>query len=124
MSLVLVVDDFQDARELYCECLRLAGHETAEASNGASAVQQAMVLVPDVILMDLAMPVMDGVEATRRLKADERTSAIRIIALTGYAGTRHAADARAAGCETVLIKPVLPSDLVRAVKEALGQSPT
>src|SRR4029450_9860744 len=75
--LVLVVDDFDDARDLYRTCLEQAGYRTAEARNGAEAVDRAIELRPDVVLLDLAMPVLDGVEAARRLKADERTRARR-----------------------------------------------
>jgi two-component system, cell cycle response regulator DivK len=122
--LVLVVDDFDDARELYCACLEQAGYLTAEARNGAEAIDRAIELRPDVVLLDLAMPVLDGVEAARRLKADERTRDSRLLALTGYAVARYADAARAAGCERVLVKPVLPSDLVTAIGEILGRVPS
>lgn len=118
-SLVLVVDDFDDARELYCACLKHAGYRTAEARNGEEAVARAFELRPNLVLLDLAMPVMDGVEAARRLKADERTRDTPLVALTGYAVARYADAARQAGCERVLIKPVLPSDLISAVGELL-----
>ena len=122
--LVLVVDDFDDARELYCACLEQAGYRTAEARNGAEAIERAIDLRPDVVLLDLAMPVLDGVEAARRLKADERTRDSRLLALTGFAVARYADAARGAGCERVLIKPVLPSDLVSAIGEILGEAPS
>ena len=93
-ALVLVVDDFDDARELYCACLEQAGYRTAEARNGLEAVERALEVRPDVVLLDLAMPVMDGVEAARRLKADDRTRDIHLIALTGYAVARYAEAAR------------------------------
>lgn len=118
--LVLVVDDFDDARDLYRTCLEQAGYRTAEARNGAEAIDRAIELRPDVVLLDLAMPVLDGVEAARRLKADDRTRDSRLLVLTGYAVARYAEPARAAGCERVLVKPVLPSDLVDAIGELLG----
>jgi CheY-like chemotaxis protein len=120
-ALVLVVDDFDDARELYRACLEQAGYRTAEARNGQEAVERAIELQPAVVLLDLAMPVMDGVEAARRLKADERTRDAHLIALTGYAVARYAQAARDAGCERVLVKPVLPSDLVLTVEDILRQ---
>ena len=123
-SLVLVVDDFDDARELYCACLAQAGYRTAEARNGLEAVERAIALRPDVVLLDLAMPIMDGVEAARRIKADARTHNTRLLALTGYAVARYADEARDAGCERVLVKPVLPTDLVLAVGEILGRVPS
>ena len=69
--LILVVDDYQDAREMYAEYLQFSGFRVAEARNGNEAVDQAFALKPDLILMDLSLPGMDGWEATRRLKADE-----------------------------------------------------
>ena len=120
-SLVLVVDDFDDARELYRACLEHAGYRTAEARNGEEAVACAFPLRPDLVLLDLAMPVMDGVEAAPRLKADERTRHTPLVALTGYAVARYADSARQAGWARVLIKPVLPSDLVSTVNEILGR---
>ena len=75
--LVLVVDDFQDNREMYCEYLEFAGFRVIEAANGQEAVDQAFEKLPDVIIMDLSLPVMDGWEATRLLKGDARTSGER-----------------------------------------------
>jgi CheY-like chemotaxis protein len=84
-SLILVVDDYQDAREMYAEYLQYSGFRVAEAKNGNEAVAQARSLKPDLILMDLSLPGMDGWEATRVLKADEETRHIPIVALTGHA---------------------------------------
>ena len=71
--LVLVVDDYQDAREMYAEYLEFSGFRVEQATNGAEALDKAFALLPDVILMDLSLPIIDGWEATRRLKGDERT---------------------------------------------------
>ena len=117
--LVLIVDDFQDARELYCEYLTFCGYRVAEAQNGAEAIKKAIKLTPDLILMDLSMPVVDGWEATRRLKADGRTRTIPVVALTGHAMAGHAESARAAGCDLVVTKPCLPQDLVTKIVEVL-----
>lgn len=118
-ALVLIVDDFQDARELYCEYLTFCGYRVAEAQNGAEAIKKALKLSPDLILMDLSMPVVDGWEATRRLKADARTRGIPVVALTGHAMAGHAESARAAGCDVVVTKPCLPQDLVSRIAEIL-----
>ena len=83
--LILVVDDYEDAREMYAEYLRFCGFRVAEARNGNEALEQAFALVPDLILMDLSLPGMDGWEATRQLKSDERTRNIPVVALTGHA---------------------------------------
>ena len=77
---VLLVDDYPDAREMYTEYLEFSGFEVVEAGNGMEALQRAVDTTPDIILMDLSLPVMDGWEATRRLKADKRTAAIPVVA--------------------------------------------
>jgi two-component system cell cycle response regulator DivK len=82
---VLLVDDYPDAREMYSEYLEFSGFDVVEAGNGMEALQRAVDTAPDIILMDLSLPVMDGWEATRRLKADQRTRAIPVVALTGHA---------------------------------------
>ena len=117
--LVLVVDDYQDAREMYAEYLEFSGFRTAEARNGAEALEKAFALTPDVILMDLSLPVMDGWEATRRLRADARTRNIPIVALTGHALSGHADGAKDAGCDAYVTKPCLPDALVQEVKRIL-----
>src|SRR5436853_1384595 len=81
---VLVVDDYPDAREMYGEYLEYSGYEVVQAANGVEALQRAVDDAPDIILMDLSLPVMDGWEATRRLKADARTASIPVVALTGH----------------------------------------
>ena len=82
---VLIVDDYPDAREMYSEYLQFSGFDVVEAANGMEALQRAVDAAPDIILMDLSLPVMDGWEATRRLKADKRTAGIPVVALTGHA---------------------------------------
>jgi two-component system, cell cycle response regulator DivK len=118
--LVLVVDDYADAREMYAEYLEFSGFRVAEAKNGAEALDKAFELAPDVILMDLSLPVMDGWEATRRLKADERTRGIPVVALTGHALSGHSNGARDAGCDAFVTKPCLPDALVQEVKKQLA----
>ena len=113
--LVLVVEDYQDAREMYAAYLQFSGYRVAEASNGLEAVEKARELLPAIILMDLALPKMDGWEATRLLKADERTRNIPIVALTGHALAGHAEGARQAGCDAFVTKPCLPDALVACV---------
>lgn len=119
--LVLVVDDYQDAREMYAEYLEFSGFRVAEAKNGQEALDKAFELVPDVILMDLSLPVMDGWEATRRLKRDARTRAIPVVALTGHALKGHSEDANEAGCDAYVTKPCLPDALVEQVKKMIAR---
>ena len=118
--LILVVDDYQDAREMYAEYLQFSGFRVAEARNGNEAVEQAFALKPDLILMDLSLPGMDGWEATRRLKADDRTKHIPIVALTGHALAGASEGAKKAGCDSFVTKPCLPDDLVIEVRRMLS----
>ena len=118
--LILVVDDYEDAREMYAEYLRFCGFRVAEARNGNEAVAQARSLKPDLILMDLSLPGMDGWEATRVLKADDATKHIPIVALTGHALAGASEGARKAGCDSFVTKPCLPDDLVVEVRRMLN----
>jgi CheY-like chemotaxis protein len=121
---VLLVDDYPDAREMYSEYLQYSGFDVIEAGNGIEALQQAAERSPDIILMDLSLPVMDGWEATRRLKADRRTADIPVVALTGHALAGISEGARRAGCDAFITKPCLPEDLVKEIRKVLEQSST
>jgi CheY-like chemotaxis protein len=118
--LVLVVEDYQDAREMYAAYLAFSGYRVAEATNGLEAIEKTIELMPDIILMDLALPRMDGWEATKRLKSDERTKHIPIVALTGHALAGHAEGARQAGCDAFVTKPCLPDALVAEIRRMLA----
>lgn len=117
--LVLVVDDFQAGRELTAEYLTYRGYEVATAADGAEGLERAFELLPDAILMDLSLPEIDGWEATRRLRDDERTRGIRIIALTAHALEAERKRALDAGCDEVVTKPVVPKELERVVRGQL-----
>lgn len=116
---VLLVDDFPDAREMYSEYLRLSGFDVVEAANGLEALERVAVDAPDIILMDLSLPVMDGWEATRRLKADSATAAIPVVAFTAHVVAGVAEHATKAGCDAFVTKPCLPEDLVREIRSVL-----
>jgi two-component system cell cycle response regulator DivK len=116
---VLLVDDYPDAREMYTEYLEFSGFDVVEAGNGMEALQRAVESTPDIILMDLSLPVMDGWEATRRLKADRRTASIPVVALTGHALAGISEGAKQAGCDAFVTKPCLPEDLVREIRKIL-----
>lgn len=120
---VLLVDDYPDAREMYSEYLTYSGFDVVEASNGIEALQRAADEAPDIILMDLSLPVMDGWEATRRLKADQRTADIPVVALTGHALAGISEGAKQAGCDVVITKPCLPEDLVKEIRKVLDEKP-
>lgn len=119
--LILVVDDFEPGREICAEYLAFRGYAVETAADGAEAIEKATELLPDVILMDLSLPGIDGWEATRRLRADERTRGIRIIALTAHALENEKNRALEAGCDQVVTKPVAPTDLEAEVRRLLGR---
>lgn len=106
--LVLIVDDDEDTRFCYTESLEHLGYRTASARDGAEGVEVAIRLRPDAILMDASMPVMDGIEATRRIKEDARTRGCLVIVVTGHAGAGTFDAARAAGCDAFCRKPFDP----------------
>ena len=105
---------------MYAAYLTFSGYRVAEATNGLEAIEKTAELLPDIILMDLALPKMDGWEATRRLKLDERTKHIPIVALTGHALAGHAESARQAGCDAFVTKPCLPDALVGEIQRMLA----
>jgi two-component system, cell cycle response regulator DivK len=117
---VLLVDDYPDAREMYTEYLQYSGFDVVEAGNGMEALQRAVDETPDIILMDLSLPVMDGWEATRRLKSDQRTASIPVVALTGHALAGISEGAKKAGCDAFVTKPCLPEDLVKEIRRILA----
>ena len=119
---VLVVDDYDDNREMYAEYLRFAGFRTITASNGEEALTLASAEHPDVIALDLSMPVLDGWEAARRLKADPETKDICIIAVTGHAEAPHIKRAKEAGCDYFIAKPCLTQQLVAEVEARIDKT--
>ena len=121
--LVLVVEDYQDAREMYAAYLQFSGFRVAEAVNGLEALDKTRELMPDIILMDLALPKLDGWQATEQLKADKHTSHIPIVALTGHALPDHAERALRAGCDAFVTKPCLPDALVAEIQKMLAARP-
>jgi CheY-like chemotaxis protein len=121
--LVLVVDDFQDNREMFAEFLAISGFRVAEAATGPEALERAFALIPDVILMDLSLPGLDGWEATRRLKSDARTRHVPVVALTGHVLADCSREAREAGCDAFLTKPCMPEALVSEVRRVLADAP-
>lgn len=118
--LVLVVDDYQDAREMYAECLDQSGFRVEQAESGDEAVAKAVALRPALIVMDLALPGMDGWTATRTIKTDERTRSIPVVALTGHARSDASRAAHEAGCDAFLTKPCLPDEVLALVRKMIG----
>jgi two-component system, cell cycle response regulator DivK len=113
--LVLVVDDHAEGREICAHMLAQAGFRVATAINGLDGLVKALSLRPDVIVMDLAMPDLDGLDCTRQLATSSLTRDIPVIVLTAH-GTREARDlAFAAGCRGFMVKPFLPELLIEEV---------
>jgi len=112
MTLVLLVEDNDVNREMMVRRLQRAGYEVLEAVDGQQAVDRARAETPSVILMDLSLPIMDGWEATRLLKADDSTRSIPIIALTAHAMVEDRARALQAGCDGYATKPVQFKELL------------
>ncbi len=117
--LILLVEDYADAREMYRAYLSFAGFRVETAANGVEAIEKARTVIPNLILMDLSLPVLDGWQATERLKADERTSHIPVIALTAHTLAADADRARRAGCEGFIQKPCLPEEILVEVSRHL-----
>ena len=119
--LILLADDFEDARELYRDYLEFSGFAVRTATNGREAIDRAVALQPDIILMDASMPVLDGWQATREIKTHPTTKHIPVVALTAHAFEDAKQEAREVGCDAFVTKPCLPDDLVSQVRAVLGQ---
>lgn len=118
-KLILVVEDQEDNRRILRDLLTSADYELIEAENGEEALAATARDRPDLILMDIQLPVMDGYEATRRLKADPASAAIPVIAVTSYALSGDEAKARAAGCDDFVPKPYSPRQLLAKIRKYL-----
>ena len=117
---VLIAEDQADLRQLYAEHLAISGFDVIEARDGAEAIDRTSSELPDVILMDLSMPIIDGWEATKRLKADTRTAHIPIVALTAHDGSGELERATTAGCDWFVPKPCPPDALITEVRRVLS----
>ncbi|MFQ5667197.1 MAG: response regulator [Candidatus Binatia bacterium] len=117
---ILVVEDDPDNRSITTKTLAVEGYQIIEAADGLEALAQARAEQPDLILMDLALPTLDGWEATRRLKGDSRTRSIPVVALTAVAMRGDEEAARAAGCDDYISKPARPIAIRAIVKKYTG----
>lgn len=119
---VLIVEDDPDTRDLYGMYFLGCGFRVQTAENGDVAVSRALASRPDVIVMDLSLPLLDGWEATRRIKSDSRTALIPIVACTAHEVGGAVERAIEAGCDAYVVKPCLPQDLLREVQRVLHRS--
>jgi two-component system cell cycle response regulator DivK len=116
---ILVIEDQDDNRQILRDLLTNADFEVIEAVDGEAGLAAAAAYRPDLILMDIQLPILDGYEATRRIKADAVLRAIPIIAVTSYGLAGDAGKARAAGCDAYISKPYSPRQLLAKVREYL-----
>ncbi len=117
---IVLIEDQEDNRRILCDLLTSAGFEIVEAVDGKKGVAAAAEHVPDLILMDIQLPDFDGLEATRRIKAQAALQHIPIIAVTSYALSGDEARAREAGCDDYVTKPFSPRRLLAKVKGHLA----
>ncbi|MCB5175856.1 MULTISPECIES: response regulator [Microvirga] len=116
---ILIVEDTEDNRQILRDLLTNAGFDLVEAHDGRSAVAAAAEFRPDLILMDIQLPILNGYEAIRQIKADTALHPIPIIAVTSYALSGDREKARAAGCDGYVAKPFSPRQLLATVRELL-----
>lgn len=116
---VLIVDDYQDALEIWAIYLRSLGYRVSTAADGAGAIAQAERLRPDIIVLDLELPGVSGFEAARHIRSSSETRHIPLIAATGYSHSRQLELAGEAGFDRVVVKPCDPDQLVAEIEELL-----
>ena len=119
---ILIVEDQEDLRDIARFALEAAGYDVVEAVNGAEGVAKAEAERPDLVLMDIQMPVLDGYEATRRIKALPGMAATPVIAVSSFAMKGDEEKARAAGCDDYVTKPYSPKQLLALVQKMLAKS--
>ena len=123
--LALLVEDDEQTREMYAEWLVFSGFRVAEAATVDEAIAKTLELHPQIITTDIGLPGdQDGCDLCSRLKADDRTKSIPIIAVTAWAMGGHLERAHRAGCDSVLIKPCLPADLLTEIQRLLKPKPS
>jgi two-component system cell cycle response regulator DivK len=118
---ILVVEDQADLRGILRDLLTGSGYEVAEAADGGEGVAKAKSERPDLILMDIQLPILDGYETTRQIKADPDFKEIPIIAVSSYAMKGDEEKARASGCDRYVTKPYSPVQLLRIIRGFLGE---
>jgi two-component system cell cycle response regulator DivK len=115
-----MVEDQEDNRRILRDLLKNADYEVTEAENGQEALEAVAKQRPDLILMDIQLPIMDDHEATRRIKADPTLRDIPVIVVTSYALSGDEEKARAAGCDGFVAKPYSPRQLLAKIRQLIG----
>ena len=121
-QVVVVADDFEALRHIWRIGLNCSGFDVIEARTGAEALHLATTHRPVAVVMDLAMPVMDGLEATRRLKQDPRTAGVPVLMVTAHTSAEHQRAAEDAGCAAFLSKPADWDDLIAELRRVLASA--
>lgn len=121
LPFILIVEDNPDEQYLYARYFLSHGFRVQTADDGETAVSRVVEFRPDVVIMDLALPRLDGWEATRRLKNDSRTARIPVVACTGHTFGAPVERALEAGCDAYVVKPCLPEELFKVVRDILSR---
>lgn len=121
---ILIIEDQEDNRRILRDMLSNAGYEVIEAGDGISGVDVARTTTPDLVVMDIQLPGIDGYEATRRIKADNALKSVPVIAVTSYALSGDEQKARAAGCSGYITKPFSPRQLLARIRHHLAVAKT
>lgn len=116
---ILIVDDYPDALDIWALYLRAMGYRVSTASDGAAAIAQAERLLPDLIVLDLELPLVSGVDVAKHLRANPDTQFVPLIAATGYSHATQLDRARDAGFDQIVIKPCDPERLVEEIERLL-----
>ena len=119
---VLIVEDFADSREMYIEFLVTQGFEVPGAEDGVAALQSLEDSPFDIVVLDIALPKLDGLSVLRRLRADPRFATLPVLTLSASLGVDYQPTALAAGATAALEKPCLPEELLAAVRKALQET--
>jgi DNA-binding response OmpR family regulator len=119
---VLIVEDFADSREMYIEFLATQGFEVAGAEDGLAALQSLEDAPFDIVVLDIALPKLDGLSVLRRLRCDPRFATLPVLTLSASLGVDYQPTALAAGATAALEKPCLPEELLAAVRKALQET--
>jgi len=117
---VLLVEDCAEGRDIYADLLEEQGYRVIQAEDGAAAIRMATEEPPDLVVMNLSVPLLNGVDATEILKAHPATETIPVLVVTGHSSPVIREQAWEAGCDEYLDKPVAPSDLLGAIAERIG----
>ena len=119
---ILIVDDYPDALDIWAIFLRSLGYRVSTAGDGASAIELAERLLPDLVVLDLELPYVSGFDVARRLRANPETSFIPLIAATGYSHLRQLDRAREVGFDQIVVKPCDPDLLVEEIERLLDSA--